>query len=824
MQAPFEMTDGLAALKAIIAERPSGSEHWNEAQNRFQFIDRLMTECLGWQRPDMSVEETDEFGGRADYVLGHPAKAVLEAKREAKLWEVLPAGNTRKVRKLESALQHSKNLSEVIHQIMPYCVLKGAPIGIVCNGPQLAIFQAITIGQEPLKGEFYLFNGFEEYIEKFNILWTLLSPEGVGENRALSDLSSYRNPRLPSKCSASIPEPNKHRYRDRLQNELRDIGSFLLEEIEDNPNLRADFYRECYVPIEANNRHLLLSKQIIANRYNRVSGENLAPSALDSASSSGKLSPSFLRNAGSKPIVVVGDVGVGKTSFFENLFLHLDNSSDSYIITVNLGIKANLNDNLKEYILDSIPDALYHDYNIDIDSSEFVKTTYYEELTRWEKSVSAQRHPKNSEAYEGAKNDFLVEKTEKRDRHLHAALSHIAKGQKRRVILVIDNADQRSSEVQQEAFLIAQELAATRNLFVFVSLRPSTFYQSKISGTLAAYQNKILTISPPPADIVIEKRLTFAVRVAEGKVAPAALDDIRLNLTSIVAYLKATLRSVRVNADIRQFLGNITGGNTRGVIEMITTFCGSPNVDARKIVDIETETNDYVVPLHEFTKHALLGEYSYYNPNSSIVACNVFDITTADPREHFLQALIVAYLSSSIGGRDQDGFVPGDMIVAELAKSGFLPTQIDPALRRLAQRKMIETPYSHYREIPVADAVPPRDFHFRATSVGIYHVRFWMGSFSFLDAVSTDTPILDDNTRYTVSRLASSLEIADRYRKAKAFRDYLEAKWHLSNLNVGYFDFPAIIAENSGQFASVERVLQRSRAPARSYGSRPQRR
>jgi GTPase SAR1 family protein len=687
-------------------------------------------------------------------------------------------------------------------------------VAIVCNGPQMAIFQAITIGQEPLKGECYLFNGFQDYLSRFNLLWTLLSPEGIVENRALSELSRHRNPRLPTKCSSSIPEPNKHRYRDSLQNELRDIGSFLLEEIEDNPELRADFYRECYVPIEANNRHLLLSKQIIASRYNRVSGDNVAPSALDTASSSGRLSPSFLRNAGSKPIVVVGDVGVGKTSFFENLFLHLDDASDSYIVTVNLGTNANLTDDLKEYILDSIPEALYHDYGIDIESSEFVRTTYYDEIARWEKSVGAEQANNDPVAHSLARSRFLVGKTEKKDRHLHAALSHIAKGQKRRLILVIDNADQRSSEIQQQAFLIAQELAATRNLFVFVSLRPSTFYQSKVSGTLAAYQNKILTISPPPADIVIERRLSFALRVAEGKVAPAALDDIRLNLTSIVAYLKSTLRSVRVNADIRQFLGNITGGNTRGVIEMITTFCGSPNVDARKIVDIETSTNNYVVPLHEFTKHALLGEYSYYNPNSSVVACNVFDVSAADPREHFLQPLIVAYLSSSIGGRDQDGFVTGEAVAGEMARCGFLTDQIEFSLKRLAAKKLIETPYSHFREIAVPDNISPKDFHFRATSVGIYHVRFWLGSFSFLDAVSTDTPILDEGIRHTISKLASSFDIGDRYKKAKAFRDYLQAKWHLSNLNVGYFDFPAILAGNEEQFASVERVLNRTRIKA----------
>src|SRR3546814_7426520 len=80
-------------------------------------------------------------------------------------------------------------------------------------------------------------------------------------------------------------------------------------------------------------------------------------------------------------------------------------------------------------------------------------------------------------------------------------------------------------------------------MLVFVSLRPSTFYLSKTTGSLAAYQNKILTISPPPADEVVQRRILFALRVAQGQVAPAALPDIRLQLGNVVSFLKATARS-----------------------------------------------------------------------------------------------------------------------------------------------------------------------------------------------------------------------------------------------------------------------------------------
>ena len=817
MHAFFEMSEGLKRLSDIVASFPPEHDHWNEAQNRFQFIDRLLTECLGWERPDIEVERTDEAGGRADYILGHPAKAVLEAKREAKIWATLPTGTPSKVRKIASLLHASKAFEEVVHQVIPYCSLRGAAIAVVCNGPQLAIFQAITIGQEPLKGECYLFNGFSEYIDSFTLLWTLLSPEGITENRALRDLARHRNPRIPPKASQAIPEPNRYRYRDVLQEELRQLGSFLLEEIEDNPDLRAEFYRECYVPIEANNRHLLLSKQIIATRYKRMTMDGSLPGSLDPATKSGELSDQYFVNAGSKPIVVIGDVGVGKSSFFENLYLTLDQGQKqkTLFLTIDLGIKANLAVGIKSFILEALPQALREKYDIDIDDASFVRAIYHEEIKRFDKTLDGEQKATNPEQYEQSKRLFLNKKTERLDSHLHASLSHIARGRKRRIVLIIDNADQRSFEIQQDAFLIAQEFAATRSLFVFVALRPSTFYLSKTTGALSAYQNKILTISPPPADEVIQKRLTFALRVAEGKAAPAAFDSIRLNLSSIVSFLRATLRSVRTNEQIRQFLSNITGGNTKSVIELITSFCGSPNVDARKIVNIEAERGSYLVPIHEFTKHALLGEYSYFNPQSSVFAFNVFDVTTSDFREHFLSSIIIGYLSSNIGTLDRDGFISGEQVLTEMMTHSFIEEQVTAALRRLAGRRLIETPFSHYRELLVDDSQSPTSFHFRATSIGIYHIRFWIGSFSFLDAVSTDTPIFDEPVRAEVSSLAATFEIKERLRKAMIFRDYLEARWHLCNFHLSYFDLPTVFASYVKEFEAVEHVVRKLAGPRR---------
>lgn len=827
MQALFELSDGYKKLKEIIAAFPIESAHWNEAQNRFHFVDRLLTECLGWERDYMDVEKTDELGGRADYLLGHPVKAILEAKREASLFQELPFGKPSIVRKIAPLVEACKTFEAAVHQVIPYCSIRGAPIAIVCNGPQLAIFQAVIIGQSPLDGECYLFNGFLSYLTNFPVLWRLLSPEGIAENRALRELALHRNPRIPPKASTAIPEPTRYRYRSSFQENLRTLSSLLLEEIQDDPAVKEAFYNECYVPMEANNRHLLLSKRIIATRYNRVGDDGIVPMPIDDVAKvdeSGNLlvDPAFSLAIAARPIVVVGDVGVGKTSFFENLFQSLEGTEKarSYFIHVNLGTKATLATDIKSYVLHEIPATLKLHYNIDIDERDFANAIYHNDLVAFDKSVRGALKNVDEKAYEKARLEFLVEKVNRRDSHLHASLGHLAHGRNKQIIVVLDNADQRSFAVQQEAFLIAQELAATRNLLVFVALRPSTFYQSKTTGALAGYQNKVLTIAPPPADEVLQRRILFAVRVAEGKTAPAALAGIRLQLKGIVSFLYATLRSIRNNPAIRQFLGNITGGNTRLVIELFTAFCGSPNVDSKKIVEIEESQGNYQVPLHEFTKHALLGDYAFYHPQSSMVACNIFDVSSADPREHFLSALIVAFLSSSVGVADNDGFVAGVRIIQEMNSFSFSEDQIRHCLRRLAGKRLIETPHAHYREIPVPDDQQPEQFYYRATSIGIYHVRHWMGSFSFIDATSTDTPIFDSIARGEVFEVAESSDISDRYRKSSCFRGYLESQWHLAQITAPYFDFVALIKTQDESFGLVKKFLDRGAARHDSHHPR----
>ncbi|KPU61986.1 hypothetical protein AN403_6143 [Pseudomonas fluorescens] len=181
---------------------------------------------------------------------------------------------------------------------------------------------------------------------------------------------------------------------------------------------------------------------------------------------------------GSRPIVVIGDVGVGKTYFFENLFESLSSSdqANTYFLNINLGIKATLSFDIKSYVLGEVPRILKAKYDIDINTAAFANAIYHKDLLDFDATVNGALKESNPQQYSLDRAKFLSGKIDKKDMHLQASLGHLSRGRGKQIILVLDNADQRSFDVQQETFLIAQEFASSRNLSVFVALRPSTFY------------------------------------------------------------------------------------------------------------------------------------------------------------------------------------------------------------------------------------------------------------------------------------------------------------------------------------------------------------
>lgn len=803
-----ELADGAAALDQLLSEIKSNGHDWNEAETRFHIINRLIVDCLGWPPSELRLERPQ---GReySDYELGSPAVAIWEAKREGKLFEVPVRRSSTLFPRLASVMLASQECREAIEQVNGYCFRRGVDFAVATNGHQIVAFKAERELSVKTTANCLLFTSLDHLRSTFARAWQLLSPGGIKQGTLFELLDRTTAPKPPEKLSIEIPNYPQHRQPTDLHRSMLDIAELVLLSVEELPELEERFYRECYCESGALSQHTLISKQMLNARY-----ASLFPDAEDAQPVTGKrgraqLTPAILAEAiSNRPIALVGDVGVGKSSFLKHLmyvsaFAEFQHAIYAY---VNLGRKGALSSSLVDLVLNEIEKALLNTYKIDITESAFVRSVYKGDIKRFDKTVWGELKENKPDKYEDKVREMLAGKQANRAEHLRAAVEYLARERRKQIIIALDNADQRNSAIQQEAFVIAQNLAADWRATVFISVRPRTFYLSKRSGALSAYPHRVFTIAPPRVDEAIEKRLIFALGIAEGKIQLERLNSISFRLGNIATFINLLLRSIERFDDVKIFLENITGGNVRELIQFLAGMFGNPNVDIIGAVRALEETGDYLFPVHEFWKVALKGEYQYFDPER-VLAANLFDVHTDDPREHFLLPLMLGLLDENAPRRSAEGFVDFSVITSELQSYGFKPWVIEAAARRANNKKLIEGPDRitfEEDEDGVYGVIPTA---FKLSTVGAYHLRVWLASFSYLDAVCVDTPIFDAAVTDQLRPSIRSHSLAERYGRAVRFRDYLGAVWTTLGATPSYFDWEASAAAAQSTFTPVASAL-----------------
>ena len=150
----IEFSVALEALKGLVSEFSQFDEPTNEAQTRFAFINRFLTECLGWRYDQIRVE-VYENGERTDYECGDPRQLIIEAKRADCSFEFPPRGKKANSRiNIRSIMGFNNPTKSAIEQVLSYCQERGVPLAAISNGHQLILFLASRLdGISPLDGD-----------------------------------------------------------------------------------------------------------------------------------------------------------------------------------------------------------------------------------------------------------------------------------------------------------------------------------------------------------------------------------------------------------------------------------------------------------------------------------------------------------------------------------------------------------------------------------------------------------------------------------------------------------------------------------------------
>lgn len=784
-----------SALEQLIHDSKSVPPDANEATVRFQLIDRLITDVLGWQKGDVQVERY-ERGDFSDYECGSPSALVIEAKRSSTHF-LVPAGFDKPICRIKTLCESSADVEAAIVQAIDYCRERSIQYGAVCNGTQLAVFIGTRLDGVPsLDGKALVFLSLEEMLARFSDFWNALSPPGLEEDHLGRVLKTPALPPPPLKLSGRILGYPGHKNRNPIATELQILGGLFIDDLADDPSLSEEFLKEAYCRSGALSQYALVSKELLKTRYTtffeQQTGVAVLP-ATDKRGTSTQLTADIIAASLSRrPILLVGDVGVGKTTFVKNLIKveAKEEMKNAIVLYIDFGSKPAVAEELRSYTVGEITKQLREEYDIDLEDKQFVRGVHNQRIVAFGKGIYSELKELDPAQFKIKEIEYIAGLVADKEEHLRLSLEHASKGQKRQIVVFLDNVDQRLPSFQEEVFLIAHSIASNWPVTAFVALRPETFSLSRAKGTLAAYQPRVFTIEPPRVDQVILKRLQFALRLLQdsgrlpGMPAGFSLQSERLEL-----YLKMLIDAFTNRKEIIEFVDNMCSGNVRRALEYIQSFVGSAHVDSSKILEAMERNGRYVLAIHEFIRAVLHKDGEHYDPKAVLTIPNLYDIVANDAREHFSCLLALAYAehAGQVGG--SNGYVERRKIYEFLREQGFHQDQITSTVSRLLEAELLLTPVG---------LKGSQEERLRITTAGAYMLKKLCVSFAYLDAMIVDTPITDVSTR---ALIGDERSIEERLARVMTFISYLDESWTQLKTAPSVFEWPilSLVAKSNAE-------------------------
>jgi len=757
----------------------------NEATTRLHLIDSLLFDCLGWSREHVIAEERLD-GQYTDYTLVFPRRIlIVEAKREGVHFE-LPVGHDRVEYSIPSLLRASPGLKAPMEQVGAYCQRSGVPFAVVANGHQVVAFIASRDdGLSPYEGLALVFPSLEFMSAHFVDLWNALSKAAIDGQRLRTLLLGNVKPKLPSKLSARLAVYPGTKGRNPFQASLQDVSELVLEDLIGTRELEPAFIRECYCQSGALSQDAQISRTILKTRYAALfDASNPGPALVAVTDKHGTTPDLLAEGLARRPILLIGDVGVGKTTFIKHLlFVESEYFKRTAVaFYLDLGRKGALTSDLKAFILDDIERELREQYQVDVQSDNHVRAVYGKDLNRFVHGIYGRLRATKPKAYQEKEIEFLAAFLKNREEHLRLSLEYLSRSTSRQIVVFLDNTDQRNDRDQEDAFLIAQEMSEGWPAVIFLPLRPETFHASRKRGALTGYHTRAFTVAPPRIDKVLQKRLMFGLKITRGDLPISGMSaGITVKLEGLQTLLQCFVHSMEKSPDLVPCIDNIAGGNVRLALDLVKVFLGSGHVDTEKIIN-KYRYDDYVIPIHEFLRAVIYGDSEHYDPDRSPIA-NMFDLSTCDRKEHFLLPCILGYISAPGSHATEEGFVASRLVYETFQMAGFTPEQVDAALIRAHKKKLIET---SARMAPEPGAVEPNAI--RITSLGGYHIGVLTKHFTYVDAIVVDTPVLADDVYHAIPNCD---EIRARLDRVEVFRAYLDAAWKSMPRAPGVFDWDA---------------------------------
>ncbi|PZM80396.1 MAG: hypothetical protein DKT66_14125 [Candidatus Melainabacteria bacterium] len=740
-----------ATREILQSFRRVALENANEASTRLKVIDRILREVLDWSDEDISPEEHVTEDGKttfADYVLRTANTAlIIEAKKVGVAFASQRGQLGRRVKLTKAFLE--SDMGEAVIQARDYARKMGIDFAVATNGSTWIVFPAQRHDQVRFHDSTALvFWSLEEILsEDYQEFSDLLSRSAVISGSLETALIGRAENQSENRKLGSF-----YATSQRVSNPLFPVieGEVLAAFSDSIVDLDEESFKRCYVAtpesikFDRKIRMHISRRELIANEVIQPMKKWEAHRLYE------KVKASAAENRKSLAMLLLGTVGVGKTTFLHYMrkvvlkelfapeaenatahWLHLD--------FLNCGTQS-----ATDFIYRSLRDYISQDPVL----QQFdlcTKLAYADEINALRSgplSLIANSEEKINERI----SDLILKEYQDVSPYVTRILKHVTK--KSTFFLVVDNIDQIEDEdIQSKLFAESFSIARALSLNLVLALRQSTYSKHRNSPTIDAFDFEVVQIDAPMIASVLSKRFALVELLASGKKTEFIAENgakVRVeDAAQIVELVKGSVLGTEIGTRIEV----LATEDIRLALRMTREFLERGYTNPGRAIEYHRQTGQYMLPRHEAFRAIILGTRKVYSEDFSPIG-NPLDsrlaVNQAQLLRLFTLSAIVSYASEG-GFRSVDGATISD----NLRKIGFGDVFTARILSDLCKHRFLFTA-NHGEPTITSSFLPSR--------LGGYIVRELLSNFTFLENMMFDTYIADTAVWQKLRQLSSKIE------------------------------------------------------------------
>ncbi len=420
-------------------------------------INTILFDVLGWDRLSVDFEKYCREVGYADYAFFQDEHLclILEAKKAGETFVLGDRSYPERPVGFALLAKECPAAGAAMIQAAGYAAAQGSRYIAISNGSQWILALAFVDNQPVEERSVYVFESFQAIDDKFSRFWRCLSPEAIYANTPATSLLESRKAPAPAKLATRVTNYPAPADRNVIVNEL----AYVIEIVWDETNSHDDdeyFLGKCYVTSEASQSNITLAKELVEHRFRM--DELYGAQAVQTQN----IRSVFENAPPEKPIVILGGIGHGKSTFLKH-FRHIaaKDALKQYIqLDVNFSDWPDSPSDVGRYIFREIDQQLHSLYGVDINEDSFVRAALRSPLQRFRKTPQAKGCEGDEAGYRRAEIDFINSIQKDQHDYLKHVFQHLKQARRNSVAVFLDNLDRRDDPIQEELFFGPQQCRA----------------------------------------------------------------------------------------------------------------------------------------------------------------------------------------------------------------------------------------------------------------------------------------------------------------------------------------------------------------------------